>query len=411
MFSRILGPTLEADSRKPYVNILFGARQTGKSTLLQQLFPSPDLAIDFSLPLQRLEYGASSPRLLQQLQALREGLRRPPLVIIDEAQLVPSVFDTIQHLYDRDRKAFRFILCGSSARKLRQAGANLLPGRSLLHRLQPLVALEQAPVPPAHPILPPLARKHTTAAVPFPNTALEERLTFGALPGIVTAPPEDRAALLQSYVAIYLEEEIRRETHLRSLDPFTRFLRLAAQESGQIVNYSTIARAVGVSVKTIQAYYDVLEDMFVGTRIQAYSGSLRQGLLSTPRFLFFDLGVRNAAAGLPLNLSLVQANPGPLFEQWVGLELTHRLAYLGQGSLLYCRSKHGFEIDYIVDIQDRLIPLEVKWTERPDAHDCRHLEAFLQAHPERAPHAYVICRTPVPLQLTPRITALPWNAW
>ena len=194
-------------------------------------------------------------------------------------------------------------------------------------------------------------------------------------------------------------------TALRS---FLRFLHFAAVGSGHILNYAAVSQETGISQPTVKVYYQLLEDMFVGFRVTAFSGSPRKSLLSTERFFFFDLGVRNAAAELPLQAAAARANPGPLFEQWVGIELWKRLQYLGGGKLHYLRSKAGAEVDFIVARAGKLVPVEVKWTERPSEHDTRHLRAFLDEHPQKAPRGYVVCRCPEPLALDERITALPW---
>ena len=189
---------------------------------------------------------------------------------------------------------------------------------------------------------------------------------------------------------------------------FVRFLQLAAVESGQILNYSNISQESGVSQPTVKGYYQLLEDMFVGVRVPAYSKSPRKNLLSTPKFLFFDLGVRHAAAGLTPSPELVRANPGPIFEQWVGLELWKRLQYLGQGKLYHQRSRDGAEVDFIIEHGGKLAPIEVKWTESPTVRDARHLLVFLQEKPKESKQGYVICRCPRPLRLHDKITALPW---
>ncbi len=124
------------------------------------------------------------------------------------------------------------------------------------------------------------------------------RLAYGALPGIVTADKQDRPGLLKAYAFVHLEEEIRREALVKDWGAFVRFLQLAAVESGQILNYANISQESGISQPTVKGYYQLLEDMFVGIRVPAYSKSPRKNLLSTPKFMFFDLGVRHAAAGL-----------------------------------------------------------------------------------------------------------------
>ena len=166
--------------------------------------------------------------------------------------------------------------------------------------------------------------------------------------------------------------------------PFVRFLQLAARESGQILNYAAISHETGISQPTVKNYYQLLEDMFVGFRVPAYSRSPRKNLLSTPKFFLFDLGVRHTAAGLKPSADLVHANPGPLFEQWVGIELWKRLQYLGEGTLFYQRTRDGAEVDFIVEHGGRLTPIEVKWTERPSLSDARHLLTFLGEHPRNA---------------------------
>jgi predicted AAA+ superfamily ATPase len=333
--------------------------------------------------------------------------------VIDEAQNVPDIFDAVQYLYDSDRRRWRFVLCGSSARKLWVTGTNLLPGRSLLHRLYPLLLLERpAPVREA-------TRAETPSPLPLPATGavgvpwfppadLFERLAFGELPGVATATRAERGELLRAYTLVYLEEELRREALVKNWPAFARFLQLAATDAGRMVNYASISRDAGVSLPTVKTYYQLLEDMFLGFRVTAFSGSPRKSLLSTERFFFFDVGVRNAAAELPLSTAAVRANPGPAFEQWVGIELWKRLQYLGGGKLHYLRTKGGAEVDFIVARGGRLVPIEVKWTERPTVADARHLTAFLDEHPTRARKGYVVCRCHVPLALTDRVMAIPW---
>ena len=407
MNGRLYTPYFRTQSAKPYVSLLFGARQTGKSTLLREVYPDPALRIDFSSAEDRANFGLDPSYFLQRCRDL-ETRSGPPVVLVDEAQLCPEIFNAVQHLYDEDKSRWRFILCGSSARKLRQIGANLLPGRSLYHRLYPLVQAEISPrLSPASILSSPSWSE--PVARPFHAMSLVDRLAWGALPGIVTAPTEDRPALLKSYAAIYLEEEVRREASSINLADFARFLELAALESGQIANYAALASKVGVTGNTIQSYYAVLEDMFVGFSLPAFSGSARQGVLSKPRFFFFDLGVRHAAARVPAEHGAVLANPGPLFEQWVGIELWKRIGYLGEGSLSYFRTKTGVEVDFIVEHRKKLIPIEVKWTERPGEADIRHLRNFLSDHPKAAPIGYVICRCPHPLQLAENVRAIPWQ--
>lgn len=148
--------------------------------------------------------------------------------------------------------------------------------------------------------------------------------------------------------------------------------------------------------------------MFIAFRLPAFSRSRRKNLLSTDRFIFFDLGVRHAAAELALNAATVLANPGPVFEQWVGIELWKRLKYLGTGRLHYLRAKGGAEVDFIIERENTLAPIEVKWTENPRMQEARHLLSFLDEHPQQARQGFIICRCRRPMRLHDKITVLPW---
>jgi uncharacterized protein len=407
MFDRWCAARLRAALDKPYVDLVFGARQTGKSTLIRSLLPKGTRVVDLASPFERTRHLTSPGDFVRECEALTPGTT----VFVDEAQAVPAIFDGVQHLYDRDKRRWKFVLCGSSARKLRATGANLLPGRSLLHRLFTLTLAERPPSERPQP--------RTAAVLPFPavgpgarlfpRAGLTERLAFGDLPGVVTAEADDRADLLRSYATIYLEEEIRREALVKDWGAFVRFLRLAAAESGRLIDYASISRESGLSQPTVKAHYQLLEDMFLGFRVPAFSGSPRKNLLSSPKFLFADLGVRHAAAGLRPSPDLVAVNPGPLLEQWVGIELWRRLQYLGEGALHHLRSKDGAEIDYIVEHDGSLTPIEVKWTTRPTPGDARHVRAFLAEKPRRASHGFVICRCRHPMKLDEHVTALPWS--
>lgn len=413
MFGRWAEDAWRRRLTRPYVHVVFGARQTGKSTLLRKLWPDAAIWVDLSDPAQRSLYLRRPETLIQRCRAL-PARQRPARVVVDEAQSVPAIFDAVQHLFDSEGRRFRFLLCGSSARKLRVTGANLLPGRSLLHRLYPLV-LPERPAPAElgarlQASALPFPARRPAGEPPFPAADLPDRLLFGELPGVAVASRRDRGALLRAYTVTYLEEELRREALVKDWPAFASFLQLAAAESGGMINYAAVSREAGVSLPTVKAYYQLLEDMFIGFRVTAFSGSPRKSLLSTERFYFFDLGVRNAAAELPLEIAALRANPGPLFEQWVGIELWKRLQYLGGGTLHYLRTRSGAEVDFIVARRGKLLPIEVKWTERPTLADTRHLRAFLDEHRRSARHGYVVCRCPEPLALDERVTALPWSS-
>ena len=395
---RSYAATLARKISLPYVHILFGARQTGKSTLIQSLLPSDATIINLADPVERARF-ATAPGLFTDMC---RGLNAKPegtYVFVDEAQTVPAIFDAVQYLYDQNKERYRFILCGSSARRLRETGANLLPGRSIRHILHPLIEEEYAP------------RFDSKPAVVeyFPWRSLESRLVFGDLPGIALADDETvKSDLLKTYATSHLEEEIRRETIIKEWSQFLRFLRFASGESGGIVNLSAISRESGVKAAQVKNYYQLLEDMFIGFTVSAFSGSLRKSALSSPRFFFFDNGVRNASAGLPLTIDTVNADPGRLFEHWVGCQLWRILSYEGNGILSYYRTTDGAEIDFIVENSEEVLPIEVKWTESPSIRDARHLRTFIREHSPRCKRGIIISRCPHKLALDENIIALPW---
>ena len=191
MFDRWYAGTLETKLARPYVHLIFGARQTGKSTLLRALLPPDTLVLDLADPQERTRHLADAGAFAKECRAL-PAAKKGQFVFVDEAQSVPSIFDAVQHLYDGDKSRWRFVLCGSSARKLRRMGVNLLPGRSFYHRMLPLTLTEHpADEPLVHHAVSPLPfawNKGEPHNDPFPATDLLTRLTFGELPGVVAAP-------------------------------------------------------------------------------------------------------------------------------------------------------------------------------------------------------------------------------
>ncbi|MCE1195329.1 ATP-binding protein [bacterium] len=395
VFYRQYASVFAKKMQSPYVHILFGARQTGKSTLVKSLLPADAKTIDLADPAERARFTASPGLFSEVCRGLRpkEG---GAYVFVDEAQTVPAIFDAVQSLYDSDKDRYRFILCGSSARKLRVSGANLLPGRSIRHILHPLVNAEYGSV-------------QNGESGYFPWRGIESRVVFGDLPGIALEADEAiKADLLRTYALSYLEEEIRRETLVKDWGQFLRFLKFAAGGSGEIVNFSSISRESGVGASTVKQYYQLLEDMFVGFTVGAFSGSSRKSALSSPRFFIFDNGVRNAAAGLPLTIDTVNADPGLLFEHWVGCQLWRILSYDGAGRLSYYRTSDGAEVDFVIERDDEVLPIEVKWTDHPSMRDARHLRTFIVEHGSTCRRGIVVSRCPHRLALDENIEGIPW---
>lgn len=364
--------------------LLFGARQTGKTTLIEQI--QADIRISFAKPEVRHQYDKNPSLLSNRVEALDKNKDHLPLIIIDEAQKVPEIFDAVQDLIDR--KAGKFILTGSSTRKLKQHHKlNLLPGRVVVLTLMPL----------------------TIAELPKEKRILENLLNFGSLPGIITIENNiARDIDLHSYVITYLEEEIRAEAAVKNVTFFSRFLELAAAESGKMINFNKLSQEIGVARTTIASYYQILEDCLIAERVAPFTHSkTRRRLIKTPKYLFFDLGIRRLAAEEGTKPSLECL--GTLFEQYIGLELI-RLSKLNyeRNKVYFWRDANGPEIDWIISKDDQLIPIEVKWTNNPNLYDARHLQVFCDETKETQ-NAYIICRTPHKIKLANKIFALPWQ--
>ncbi len=399
------------------VRILLGARQTGKTALLAHILAgSGTHVVNLQETAVRRRFEADPAAFSREVRALPRATRT---VLVDEIQKVPALLDEVQALYDSSPPRWQFYLTGSSARRLRAHSANLLPGRSHLYRLFPVCGWETARDEDAPDLaLPPRgggasrakARSGAATVPPFPARSLSRTLQLGSLPGIRAERPESARATLAAYVDHYLEEEIRREALVREMGPFGAFLRLAAAESGGQINLARLSQESGVPASTLKNYYQVLVDTFVGYWIPSYSRRTRKRLLTTPRFCFFDVGVRNAAAELPQAGPLADELAGPLLEQWVAQELIARVSYRGRGSRLsFWRTSYGVEVDFVFETPRQDLPIEVKWTARPRPSDARHVETFLDEFPDRARRGLVVCRCERAQQLTDRVRAIPWH--
>jgi predicted AAA+ superfamily ATPase len=394
---------LKSDISSHKIRLIFGARQTGKSTLLGRIAPGNAIFINLQGRGERLRFERNQEELVRMLRA--EPKHRT--VLIDEIQKVPEILDDIQLLHDENPGKFEFFLTGSSARRLRTSTANLLPGRSHQYHLFPLISPEQ--------------RDYRSSATVdmgdasswrpgFPAVDIETLLLFGSLPGIILEKESTRRATLESYAEIYVEEEIRREALVRNIGSFSRFLELAALESGQIMNLSSLSQQSGIPLATLRTFYQILVDTFIGFWLEPFIGRARKRLLTTPMFYFFDLGVRNALSRIPLEKQTLRLQAGTLFQQWAVTELRNRCGYMGRGHrLFFWRSVSGAEIDIVLETPDEIIPIEVKWTQHPGSADARHLISFMNTYPKQARRGYIVCRCPRRLQISDQVVALPWQ--
>ncbi len=384
-FERLIANNINQNLQRGKSILLLGPRQTGKTTLIQQQI-KPDISYSFAQVSVRQRYEQDPSLLEKELESRIQAYDEPPVICIDEVQKIPRVMDIAQHLIDA--KLAKFILTGSSARKLKTGNEiNLLPGR--------VVALTMTPL--------------SYAELPEPKSSLEDLLLYGSLPGIVAEPnSEMREVDLYSYVATYLEEEIRAEAAVRNIGSFSRFLEIAAGESGKQINFTSLSQDVGVSDTTVANYYQVLEDCLIVHRIDPISNShTKRRLIKSPKFLFFDLGIRRACANegrkLPYNIM------GHLLEQYVGNALLWEMQFkLPQAKLKYWRDAAGPEVDYVLEIFHQYLPIEIKWSDKPNETDARNLKKFMEIYPETR-QAYIICRTPQRYNVLDKITVLPWQ--
>jgi predicted AAA+ superfamily ATPase len=385
---------------KKYSGLILGPRQVGKTTLVKSILKDIDNVVDYPLqnPAVRISLEANPARLINEIQAFD----KPPLVFIDEGQKVPELLDAVQYLIDN--KAASFLITGSSARKLKRSSANLLPGRLKRFHLDPLLWGELGLLKKS--CIAPIALENINTHVSY---SFEDSLVYGSLPGIACLPAHDRADFLKSYAETYLEEEIRAEALSRKIGAFSRFLELAAVESGTSPNLTKLSNESGVSHPAIKEYFNVLIDTLVAEKVEPFLKKARKRILSTPRYYFFDIGVRNVLARLPLERKLINAQKGILFEHAVILEIIRRIRVLNKNyKVCYWRTSGGAEVDCIIDMGDTVIPIEIKATDHVGIADVKGLVNFLDEYSDIAKHGYVITMGDKKAMIAENITALPW---
>lgn len=366
--------------------LLFGPRQTGKSTLIRSWLQPEDLYVNLLPQREFLAYSRDPGRFRAEVLGHR-GSRGRFTCYVDEVQRLPELLNEVHDLIETTR--IRFVLTGSSARKLRRGGANLLAGRALSHQIFPLT------------------REELGSAFD-----LERALVRGTLPKLWN-PEEplverDSKEFLRTYAETYLKEEIQQEGIVRQIGPFSRFLEIAAANDGQVVNFSTVARDCGVSIKTAQQYYQILEDSFLAYRIDSYQRSARRRLIAHPKYYFFDPGVTNALSHSSLS-SLSPDIRGRRFEQWV---VTQIIAYIRYARLdlraAFWRTHTGTEVDLLLCQGERPVAaIECKSNPRLVARDWSGLSSFREEH-SKIP-AFVLVPEGRKRELAPGIEALAWH--
>ncbi len=334
MYNRILNL---AEILKYRSVFLFGPRQTGKSTYLQTLYPEARY-VNLLKADEFLELSLRPERLRQSLTSNDE------LVIIDEIQKLPQMLDEVQAMILENPK-LRFILTGSSARKLKRGQANLLAGRAIVQNFYPLVSVEVG------------------------YSKILQRLNQGSLPAIFNSEiyQED----LRSYVGTYLKEEILEEGLTRGIESFSRFLEIAALSNSKQLNFTEIGNDAGVPPKVIREYYQILEDTLLGFQLPAYQKTIKRKPVSTAKFYLFDIGVTNSLC----RRSKIESRSelyGEALEQLIALELKAYLDYRRIDlPLTYWRSLSQIEVDFVIGDS---VAIEVKAKERISKRDYKNLE-------------------------------------
>lgn len=360
--------------------LLLGPRQTGKTTLVRQSLAAGAWAIDLFDHAVALRY-ARDPGLFRAEAAKRIG-SGTRTIFVDEVQKVPEILDAVHSLIEET--GARFILTGSSARKLRRGGANLLAGRASIRHLHPLTSSEVGS-----------------------DFDLERALRFGTLPPVVTQDDATARDILRAYADTYLREEIQAEALVRNIGGFARFLDVAAAQSGELLSFSGIARDAALPVKTVQNYFEILEDTLLGFRLEAWRASPRGRMVAHPRFYMFDPGITNALTRR-LGAELDAGARGRLFEQWIVLEC-HRLIDYAQSEarIFFWRTNTGAEVDLLVERHGKLLlACEIKGGRRISGADLSGLRSFAEAHP-KVPRI-VVANVPEPFDLA-GAEVLPWK--
>lgn len=344
MLNRLLSLNdIESDSL-----FLWGPRQTGKSTLLKQLFPNVPY-YDLLKSDVYTKYKLKPSLLRDECLMLDEG----SVVVIDEVQKIPALLDEVHWLMTN--KDIRFILCGSSARKLRRTSANMLGGRAIRKVLHPLVSAE------------------------IPDFDINKAINHGLLPRhYLIENPQKR---LQAYIGDYLQQEIIAEALVRNLDSFTRFLEVAALSDTEMVNYTKIASDCGVSSKTIKEYFTILEETLVGMFIPAYTKVIKRKVQLAPKFYYFDVGITNYLLHRE-KLQHGTAEYGHAFEHLIIQELVAYLDYSESNKKLsfWHTLNNAYEVDAVIG--DAEVAIEIKSSERIVSSHLKGLKAFQEEHPQ-----------------------------
>jgi predicted AAA+ superfamily ATPase len=333
---------------------LFGPRGTGKSTWIASAYPTA-LWVNLLAP-ETHRALAARPERLRELIAANPDKK---VIVIDEVQRLPPLLDVVHEQIEARRGTVRFIMTGSSARKLKRAGVNLLAGRALSTALHPFMAAELGD-----------------------RFDLDRVLNHGLVPLVWSA--EDPGGALNAYLSLYIREEVQAEGLVRNLGAFTRFLEAISLSHGGVLNLANVARECEISRKTVEGYLSILEDLLLAFRIPVFSRKAKRHLIVHSKFYWFDVGVyRSARPAGPLDRP--EEIGGAALEGLVAQHLRAWIDYSGKNCALYFwRTKSGTEVDFVIYGRDGFWALEVKNTARIQPADLRGLRGFREEYPGAA---------------------------
>lgn len=339
---------------------LWGARKTGKTTYLKQHFPN-NLWFDFLDTDLFLDITRRPAILRERILAAPAELQEKP-IILDEVQKVPQALDEIHRLIEE--KKLSFILCGSSARKLKRGHANMLGGRAWRYELFPLVSAE------------------------IGSLNLLRALNHGLIPAHYLQEETEYKKSLKSYIQDYLKEEIFAEGLARNIPAFTRFFDALSYSHGEMLNYAKVASDCGVDAKTVREYFHILVDTLVGVLLEPFSKhGGRQVIMKAPKFYLFDAGIAGALSGRAITAETGN-DFGRAFEHFILMELLAYRSYSGKEfEINYWRTKTGLEVDFILD--KGRVAVEVKSGRSIRSAELRPLNAFIEE--QAAQKAYMVC--------------------
>lgn len=330
---------------------LFGPRGTGKSTWVHRHLPD-SFVIDLLAPDAYRIYSGRPERLRDVLEAQHN----PRTIVIDEIQKAPQLLDVVHYLMEAHHD-WQFILTGSSARKLKRAGVDLLAGRALLKTMHPFMAAELGD-----------------------RFSMDDALTTGMVPLIVNAP--DPAEALKAYATLYIREEVQMEGFVRNIGDFSRFLEAASFSHGSILNITEVARDCQIGRKAVESYFSILEDLLLAFRLPVFTKRAKRHLSSHPKFYIFDAGVfRSIRPTGPLDKP--QEIDGGALEGLVAQHLRAWISYSGNlADLYFWRTKSGNEVDFVVYGEKVFCAIEVKNTANLRSKSVNSLAAFKEDYPE-----------------------------